>query len=57
VSEITQTVDGYLWLGTPNGLQRFDGVKFDYLPLQGFSFPLMVLHFSWVLATAACGSA
>src|SRR5258708_29765985 len=26
--EITQTADGYLWLGTSNGLLRFDGVKF-----------------------------
>lgn len=28
VSSITQTQDGYLWLGTFNGLVRFDGVKF-----------------------------
>jgi signal transduction histidine kinase/ligand-binding sensor domain-containing protein len=25
---MTQTPDGYIWLGTPNGLVRFDGVKF-----------------------------
>jgi signal transduction histidine kinase/ligand-binding sensor domain-containing protein len=25
---ITQTTDGYLWIGTPNGLFRFDGVRF-----------------------------
>ena len=23
---LTQTRDGYLWLGTPNGLVRFDGI-------------------------------
>jgi ligand-binding sensor domain-containing protein len=25
---ITQTTDGYLWIGTPSGLFRFDGVRF-----------------------------
>jgi len=45
--EITQTADGYLWLGTWNGLLRFDGVKFvPYappglnLPTRGFTFLL-----------------
>ena len=28
VTAITQTPDGYLWLGTLNGLARFDGVHF-----------------------------
>ena len=28
VKEILQTRDGYLWLGTYNGLARFDGLKF-----------------------------
>ena len=28
VITITQTRDGYLWLGTPEGLLRFDGVSF-----------------------------
>ena len=28
VQAIAQTSDGYLWVGTPNGLVRFDGVKF-----------------------------
>ena len=28
VAAITQTADGYLWIGTPVGLARFDGVKF-----------------------------
>ena len=46
-SEITQTADGYVWLGSPNGLMRFDGVKFVRysppgldLPTRGFSFLL-----------------
>ncbi len=28
VFAITQTRDGYLWLGTPSGLSRFDGIEF-----------------------------
>jgi ligand-binding sensor domain-containing protein len=28
VTSITQTTDGYLWIGTYNGLARFDGVRF-----------------------------
>lgn len=27
-TEITQSIDGYLWIGTRNGLVRFDGVRF-----------------------------
>ena len=29
VTSIAQTADGYLWLGTQNGLVRFDGVRFQ----------------------------
>jgi ligand-binding sensor domain-containing protein len=28
VTAIVQTHDGYLWVGTYNGLARFDGVRF-----------------------------
>lgn len=31
VQAIVQTRDGYLWLGTPGGLARFDGVRFTLL--------------------------
>src|SRR5262245_15170188 len=31
VTSIVQTRDGYLWLGTFNGLARFDGVQFKVL--------------------------
>ncbi len=29
VRSIAQTPDGYLWMGTENGLARFDGVRFE----------------------------
>ncbi len=29
IQAITQTPDGWLWLSTPNGLYRFDGVNFE----------------------------
>jgi signal transduction histidine kinase/ligand-binding sensor domain-containing protein len=33
---ITQTTDGYLWIGTQNGLVRFDGVRFvPWVPPNG----------------------
>src|SRR5882672_12274342 len=28
IRAIAQTPDGYLWIGTPGGLARFDGVRF-----------------------------
>jgi hypothetical protein len=36
VQALAQTTDGFLWLGTTNGLLRFDGVFFErYRPEQG----------------------
>ena len=32
VNAITQTPDGWLWLGGPSGLFRFDGVRFERAP-------------------------
>src|SRR5215813_291378 len=29
VFAIAQDTEGYLWLGTPNGLHRFDGARFQ----------------------------
>src|ERR1043165_2861117 len=34
VQAITQTHDGYIWIGTQEGLARFDGVKFDIFDKQ-----------------------
>src|SRR5262245_15087020 len=34
--DITQTTDGYLWIGTRGGLVRFDGVRFvPFVPPPG----------------------
>src|SRR5437868_7002486 len=33
---LAQTTDGFLWIGTDNGLFRFDGVRFErYVPKSG----------------------
>jgi ligand-binding sensor domain-containing protein/signal transduction histidine kinase len=34
VQAIAQTPDGYIWIGTQEGLARFDGVKFDNFDKQ-----------------------
>ena len=40
VTALAQTSDGYLWLGGPDGLYRFDGVVFErYQPQSGGPFP------------------
>ena len=37
---LAQTTDGYLWLATPSGLVRFDGVTFEaFRPLKGPALP------------------
>ena len=36
IVDIAQTTDGYLWLASPGGLYRFDGVRFErYAPRSG----------------------
>jgi len=41
VTALAQTPDGYLWVGGPDGLYRFDGVVFErYQPQSGGPFPV-----------------
>jgi ligand-binding sensor domain-containing protein len=38
--DVTQTADGYLWIGTKSGLVRFDGVRFvPWTPPEGQQLP------------------
>jgi signal transduction histidine kinase/ligand-binding sensor domain-containing protein len=42
---ITQTSDGYLWLGTPTGLYSFDGVRFAHFePRAGEDLPAKTIR-------------
>jgi signal transduction histidine kinase/ligand-binding sensor domain-containing protein len=41
-SALTQTADGYIWVGTSSGLMRFDGVTFrHWTPPGGEPFPFV----------------
>jgi len=45
ISALAQTSDGYLWLGTANGLYRYDGARFEpYEPPQGQRFPAHIVE-------------
>jgi signal transduction histidine kinase/ligand-binding sensor domain-containing protein len=44
VTSIAQTADGYLWIGTLNGLFRFDGVRFvPWAQLAGHQVPTVII--------------
>ena len=42
---VTQTLDGYLWFGTSNGLMRFDGVRFIPYDLPPLTPPLRSFNY------------
>jgi ligand-binding sensor domain-containing protein len=51
---ITQTSDGYLWLGTPTGLFSFDGIRFAHFePRAGEYLPAKAI---WNLLATRDGS-
>lgn len=50
VNEITQSPDGFIWLASPEGLIRFDGVKFDTFTPPGYD-PATAPSLLSVLAT------
>jgi ligand-binding sensor domain-containing protein len=50
-SSITQTTDGYVWISTPNGLARFDGVNF--VPWTApRDIPFLLRHFTALLGAS-----
>lgn len=53
VQAITQTTDGYLWLGTQTGIARFDGVRFTVFDRD--DTPALSRPYVWTLAAAADG--
>src|SRR2546423_586365 len=50
VHAITQTHDGYLWVGTHEGLARFDGILFTII--ENSAAPKLKL--AWITALCAC---
>lgn len=36
VNGLAQSADGFIWVGTPSGMARFDGVQFEELPSTNF---------------------
>ena len=42
VTGVAQTSDGYLWIATQTGLSRFDGVRFQNIPIPlGRTYPII----------------
>src|SRR5258706_1701043 len=46
ISALAQTEDGYLWIASPQGLFRFDDVKFEeYRPQRGVELPSYGIYY------------
>jgi signal transduction histidine kinase len=48
VTALAQTTDGYLWIGTTDGLLRFDGISFEHFRPEGG--PLVATSVSTLMA-------
>ena len=55
ISAIAQSTDGFLWLGTPVGLYRFDGIEFLRYPSTALSAPLPSIDVEALSADSAGG--
>ena len=48
ITALAQTADGFLWLGTPTGLYRFDGLQFERAAAPaGSEFPSQAVSALW----------
>jgi signal transduction histidine kinase/ligand-binding sensor domain-containing protein len=46
VTALAQSKDGFLWLGATTGLYRFDGLKFEYVPMIDAESSVTALMYS-----------
>ena len=52
---ITQTTDGYIWVGTEAGLFRFDGVRFvSWIGVRPTRGPKRAADHNWKWSAARC---
>jgi hypothetical protein len=52
-----QAADGYIWIGTTDGMVRFDGVRFvPWVPPNGQQLPSPESIICWERAMEVCGS-
>lgn len=54
IKQLYQSLDGYLWVGTPQGLARFDGIRFQIFDRQ--NTPAFANDYVTAMAETADGS-